>query len=284
MQSTIRKKLDEAIRSSKTGFCLGIDPDKTAILDIARESSDGNAIERALIYYSSKLLETVRPFASVVKFQSAYFESFGPPGVSALWEATKKARELGYLVILDAKRSDISTTMTAYGEMAFDVFGADILTVTPYMGFETVSALGKWLSSGCGIYVVLVSSNPSGWDIQGLPAQSGTVLFESVFKDFTEKSQVLGISESIGYVVGATKVESLSESVWAQLLGFPLLLPGVGAQGAEKTARLENMTGAGLNLFPISRGVTAQWGGNDLQYWKSVADRAKYWACHFCHE
>ena len=277
------EKLKTAIHSRRTSFCLGIDPDHRAIMDMASSGGAG-AIERALFEYSGELLRRARAYTEVVKFQSAFFECFGAPGFAGLCSSVKYAKDLGYFVILDAKRSDIATTMRAYGKMAFEALDADVLTITPYLGFDTVSALAPWLEKDRGIYVVLASSNPSGSDIQEFASASSEQLFESVMRGFILRARQLGFDKSIGFVVGATKVEQISQETWSNLLEYPLLLPGIGAQGAEKIGRLESMGGCRSHLFPISRAVVAEWEGNTSDYWSGVESRAKDWSCLFYHD
>jgi orotidine-5'-phosphate decarboxylase len=199
-----------------------------------------------------------RGLAPMVKFQSAYFEAYGAVGVAALKDAIARARGLGFIALLDAKRGDIASTMHAYGRMAFDYMQADAMTVTPYMGFDVVEPLSPWLRSGHGIYAVWVTSNPSGRTVQELPLVAPHEnVAGAVLRQLSIDCAARGLGSAWGVVLGATKIATLSDTQLATLQGIPLLIPGVGAQGGAVDARLQAvMTASGAAVVAQSRSLS----------------------------
>lgn len=241
----LRRKIAEV----GNGLCVGIDPPLDGLPPFFRDELAKRGARDYLETYAAVLIEATAGIAPAVKFQSAYFEAHGAPGFEALEAAIAKARSRGLVTILDAKRGDIASTMAAYGVMAFERMQADALTITPYMGMDVVEPLIPWLKAGHGVYVVWVSSNPSGALLQDTVAEP---LLDALIAFFGER----GIKEALGLVLGATKVESLRPEILAKLGTTSLLMPGVGAQGGTVTSRIKALiAGSGAVLVPLSRGV-----------------------------
>lgn len=242
-------RLKRKIAQVGNGLCVGIDPPLDGLPPFFQDELAAHGPGAYLTAYANALIEAAAKVAPSVKFQSAYFEAHGAEGFAALTQAIAKARELGLVTILDAKRGDISTTMAAYGQMAFKHMQADALTITPYMGLDVVEPLIPWLKAGHGVYVVWVSSNPSGALVQDLVAEP---LLDALLAYFKER----GVSDSLGLVLGATKVEALPARLLPKLQATSLLMPGVGAQGGTVTSRIKELISAtGTVLVPLSRGV-----------------------------
>src|SRR5262245_5391366 len=127
-------RLAEAVRHKGTALCVGLDPRRES-LPIAFRDHDPAAGYEA---FCLRVLEIVAPVVGVVKPQSAFFEACGPAGMVALQRVLRRAKELGLVTILDAKRGDIASTAAAYAEAAFTAFDADSLTVNPYLGRDAV--------------------------------------------------------------------------------------------------------------------------------------------------
>lgn len=237
------------LRQAKTHLCLGIDPplslaEKNPSLKIPtffwdqwRKNDRVGWLER----YGTALLEASKGLVPAVKPQAAYFEALGYEGFRVLGGLVKKAREFGFLTILDVKRGDIATTMEAYGHMAFEAFGADSMTVTAYMGMDVIRPLIPWMQRGKGVYVVWISSNPSGGEIQNLCAPK---LLQSLV-EFSRENEV---NTSLGVVYGATKLPLIGGTFESELNKFNLLMPGIGAQGGQVT---ESLTGL-LKIHPTA--------------------------------
>ncbi len=241
-------RLAAAIKASGHALCVGIDPHADAPSLAFLED------------FSTAHVEAAAGVAPAVKFQAAFYEALGSPGVAVLEKSVRRAKDRGLLVILDAKRGDISTTMKAYGTMAFDGMGADALTVTPYMGLDVVEPLRPWLERGRGIYAVWISSNPSGALVQDRIA--GPLLTE-----LERQMAAWGVLGGLGLVVGATRLDALAASgLLDRVRDHALLMPGVGAQGGIVTPRLAALLTSGASLVPISRGLSAPLDTNWLKY------------------
>lgn len=257
------EKILSQIEKTKTQLCVGIDPP----LDIENLSVSksfprffleqwkkiGHAgwIER----YSYALIEAARGMVPGIKPQSAYFEAAGYQGLRVLEDILVKAKKYDLTTILDVKRGDISTTMTAYGHMAFETLNADSMTVTAYMGTDVILPLLPWIKRGKGLYIVWISSNVSGAQIQNLCA-SHLLHFLQKFSDENNLDQDLGL------VYGVTKLEPSSKWSDSDLRKFYLLMPGIGPQGGKVTADLgEFLRSHTSALIPQSRAI----GQLDLQ-------------------
>src|SRR5439155_12305860 len=149
--SPFTDRLAEAVRKHGP-LCVGLDPRwealPKAIRDLTRPHTPDVRAAIAVNNFCTRVLELVRPFCGVVKPQAAFFEMFGTEGLAVLQLVLRRAKELGFVTILDAKRGDIASTATAYADAAFagcsiegetfPVWNADALTVNPYLGRDAV--------------------------------------------------------------------------------------------------------------------------------------------------
>ncbi|MGI0023404.1 MAG: orotidine-5'-phosphate decarboxylase [Nitrososphaeraceae archaeon] len=117
-------------------LCLGLDPNINRMPD--KDLYDDQDVPYVYDRFCTNLLKSLRSIIKIVKFQSAYFEAAGPQGLISLRHVISDAKKLGYYTILDAKRSDISTTAEAYAKAAFDIYDADALTILPFMGEKSI--------------------------------------------------------------------------------------------------------------------------------------------------
>jgi orotidine-5'-phosphate decarboxylase len=237
MQTTITlparfsDRLATAIDAAGAPACVGLDP----VLDKlpAELQSAGDPVS-ALGNFSFGVIDAVAGIVPVVKPQSACYERFGAPGVAVLREAIAHARRRGLLVLLDAKRGDIGVTADHYaaatlGEPA-DTHGADAVTVSGYMGPDTVEPFVK---PGKGAFVLVRTSNPGSDAVQSARLQDGRtvaeLLADIVASLGTERVGERGLSD-IGAVVGATKASD-GRALRARMPSQVFLVPGFGAQG-----------------------------------------------------
>lgn len=247
---------------SKSLYCLGIDPtfhlhlECNPFLKAERERLGDNIqlTERACL----ALLDACQNNALVgkVKFQSAYFEALGAKGFDLMFSLSKTAHSRGLGVLVDAKRGDISSTMAAYGQCFLGKTYVDALTVTPYMGMDVIKPLVPWLKLGKMIYVVLSSSNQSGFDFHSQELADGRTVAEYMFDNILE--HFYDHREQIGFVVGATIVDKLSARFIAKLQSSRILLPGFGAQGAQVNDAITSLIQASGSdvTVPVSRGFS----------------------------
>jgi orotidine-5'-phosphate decarboxylase len=213
-------------------LCVGVDPSSALLAAWGLEDSAAGVSQ-----LSMTVLEAVSDVAAAIKPQVAFFERHGSAGLAALEGLLAEARGLGVLVVADAKRGDIDSTMAAYGDAWLrdeSPLAADALTITAYLGFGAMAAVvDQARRSGRGLFCVVASSNPEGRSLQEANTASGlsveaSLLAELAASNASELVAGAGLG-SLGAVVGATR--SVGNLDLASLRG-PYLVPGVGAQGA----------------------------------------------------
>jgi orotidine-5'-phosphate decarboxylase len=196
-----------------------------------------------------------------VKPQAAFFEQYGPPGMAALAEVIRYARQKDLLIILDGKRNDIGSTAEAYAEAylgADSAWGADALTVSPYLGDDSLSPfVVRAAATGSGIFVLVKTSNPGGGAFQDYQGAEGP-LFRRVAEHVERLArETLGQSGygAVGAVVGATYPDQLAELRQAMPHAW-LLIPGFGAQGGSAKDVTAGFDERGLGaIVNNSRGI-----------------------------
>ncbi|MFC7217755.1 orotidine-5'-phosphate decarboxylase [Streptomyces polyrhachis] len=232
-------------------LCVGIDP-HAALLASWGLNDDVAGLER----FAMTVVEALADRTAVLKPQSAFFERFGSRGVAVLEKAAAAARAAGALVLMDAKRGDIGSTMGGYAAafLAKDSpLFSDALTVTPYLGYESLRpALEAAHVSGSGIFVVTLTSNPEGGEVQRAVAANGATVGQAMLAHIAAENAGAAPLGSVGAVVGATLADPGADL----MVNGPLLAPGIGAQGATP-ADLPALFGRALrNVVPsASRSV-----------------------------
>jgi len=226
-------KLAAAI-ATRGPVCVGIDPHPELL-----RAWDLPASVDGLARFCDICVQAYAGFA-VAKPQVAFFESYGSAGFAVLERTMAALRDAGVLVLADAKRGDIGSTMAAYAQAwAGDgPLAADAVTASPYLGFGSLQPLlDLAAANGRGVFVLAATSNPEGASIQRALAGGRTVAQSIVDDAGAVNSAGLPEPGSVGVVVGATleQVPDVSD------LGGPVLVPGVGAQGG----RPESLGGLG---------------------------------------
>ena len=226
----------------KSQLVVGLDPRLDLLpMELRGEAVLGRAAAASSVARFCKgIVDAVGPYVVAVKPQTAFFEALGSDGFRALEEVSDYARGAGLLVLMDAKRGDIGSTSRAYAEAFLeprDVGSplADAMTASPYLGQDSVEPfLAACRRHGAGVFFLVRTSNAGAADVQDLAMSDGNPLWHHVALLVHEWGEPLvgesGMS-SIGAVVGATLPRAVSEA--RRLLPHsPMLLPGVGAQGA----------------------------------------------------
>lgn len=207
-------------------LCVGIDP-HPALLREWGLSDDVAGLE----VFSRTVVDAVADRVAVLKPQSAFFERHGSRGISVLEHVLADARSAGALVILDVKRGDIGSTMQAYAEAYLSVGSpllADAVTVSPYLGFGSLTPMLEMASSsGSGVFVLALTSNPEGSSVQRARRPDGRSVAQTVIESVRHVNGDAAPMGSVGAVVGAT-VDSPGFDLD---INGPLLAPGLGAQG-----------------------------------------------------
>lgn len=270
-------RLAEAVRA-KGPLCVGIDPRWESLPKSIRDAAV-NQPSIALEVFGLKVLELVRPFAAIVKPQAAFFEWFGPDGMSGMQELLRAAKEMGFVTILDAKRGDIASTAEAYAHAAFGpTWDADALTINPYLGRDAVEPfLSAAKKAERGTFVLVRTSNPGAGLFQDLVCD-GKPLYrhvaDEVAKWNAETIGACGLGD-VGAVVGATHPKELAE-LRAAMPDVWLLVPGYGAQGGTaadvKAAYRPDGLGAIVNS---SRGVTFPFKPDDPNWEAKIVEAAR---------
>jgi len=270
MNQHFTTRLHEAIVQKKTPALVGIDPRFHFLPDELQERAtsareeESQAKARAFTEFSCRLIDVVAPLVPAVKPQAAFFEQLGPPGSAALADVMQHARKSGLIVICDAKRGDIGSTADAYAHAylaganaSATPWGADCLTVNPYLGADTLEPFVKICQQrGAGIYVLVRTSNPGSGEFQDRQSE-GRRLFEHV-ACIVEKLAAQTSENAwgaVGAVVGATYPEELAQ-LRQMMPHAPLLVPGYGSQGGTAADVAAAFTDDGFGaIVNSSRGI-----------------------------
>jgi orotidine-5'-phosphate decarboxylase len=267
-------RLAAAVRAKGTALCVGLDPRWESLpLSLRGRHADPAAACEA---FCLRALEVVAPLVPVVKPQSAFFEVLGPPGMTALGNVLRRAKELGLVTILDAKRGDIASTAAAYADTAFRTYDADALTVNPYLGRDAVEPfLTTARRLGRGLFVLVRTSNAGAGLFQDLLCD-GRPLYQHVAAAVAawgrENLGECGLGD-VGAVVGATHPAEL-RLLRGQLPEAWILVPGYGAQGGTAADVRAALRADGLGaVVSSSRGVTFPFGPDEPD-WEAAVERA----------
>jgi orotidine-5'-phosphate decarboxylase len=233
---TFGRKLFDSFEN-KGQLCVGIDA-HASLLDHWGLDDDVNGLD----YFANSVVDGAAGQVGIVKPQVSFFERHGSAGFAVLERVTHRANDAGLLVIADAKRGDIGSTMDAYLDAWLgknSPFYADTVTVSPYLGMETsTSLMGEHLENGKGLTVLVATSNPEGALLQKARTESG----ETVAADIWHKLELLnrlndGPGDRLGSfaaVLGATlQFKRFGLEIEQSGVKTPILAPGFGAQGAE---------------------------------------------------
>lgn len=272
-------RLAEAVKIKGNPVMVGLDP-RLAQLPAGLRPAGAKPSwqEQAEAYrtFCRGIIDVVAPLVPVVKPQAAFFEQLGPAGMVALAEVIAYARQQGLLVVFDGKRNDIGSTAAAYadgilGPPDVSAWGADALTVSPYLGDDSLMPFVEVAESrGAGIFVLVKTSNPGGAIYQDLLC-TDRPLYEQVAGHVEDMAHgTLGTCGygAVGAVVGATYPEQLFE-LRGMMPHTWFLVPGYGTQGGKAedvvAALDENGLGAVINnsrgiIFAHARAEYAQFG------------------------
>ncbi len=268
--TTFSDRLADQIRSKKTPVLVGLDPRWAQIPESLKQNkSESNLQDVAEVYetFCKAIVDVVAPLVPAVKPQAAFFEQYGPLGMQCLSNVISYASSKGLLVILDGKRNDIGSTATAYaagliGPGGTSPWGADALTVSPYLGDDSLTPFVDVANDrNGGLFILVKTSNKGGAQFQDL-VFDGKPLYrrvgEYVEQLAEESAQKTGTKcgyGNIGAVVGATWPTQLTE-LRAALPHVWFLVPGYGSQGggAKDVAGAFDENGLGA-IINNSRGV-----------------------------
>ncbi|MGY4099214.1 orotidine-5'-phosphate decarboxylase [Nocardia sp. R16R-3T] len=205
-------------------LCVGIDP-HPGLLASWGLTDDVDGVEA----FAEICIEAFGGRVALIKPQVALFEAHGSGGIAVLERAIEALRASGTLVLADAKRGDIGSTMDAYARawLGDGPLGSDAVTVSPYLGFGSLApALTLAQANGRGVFVLAATSNPEGAQVQRALAEDGRTIAQTMV-DAAARCNADQEFGSVGIVLGAT----LTEAPDLAGLNGPILMPGIGAQG-----------------------------------------------------
>lgn len=226
-------------------LCVGLDSDYELIPEKIKRrcfvTGRADQIGAAIFDFNREIINKTWDLVCAFKPNIAFYEAWGPEGIDALIRTIKwiKLKTSDVPIILDAKRADIGNTNNGYVRMAFEILGVDAITVSPYLGSETMKPFLERKDKG--IFVLCRTSNPGAgefqsWDITGDVVPGGYMpLYKYVAYQVAREWNKSG---NCGLVVGATAPAELSEV--REVVGdMPILIPGIGAQGGDLEATVK---------------------------------------------
>ncbi len=225
-------KLSAAWAANDSLLCVGFDPDLDKLPAQFRTDPDG------IFNFCREIMDATADLACSFKPQIAYFAALGAERQLEQICAYARANYAHIPLILDAKRGDIGATARQYAREAYDRYGADAVTVNPYMGSDSVEPYMEW--SERGVIILCRTSNAGGSDLQFLNVD-GKPLYQHVARLVAQQWNSNG---QCALVVGATFPEELAQ-VRAIVGDMPLLVPGIGAQGGDIAATVKSGKTAG---------------------------------------
>ena len=238
-------KITLKTREIGSPLCLGLDPHSNLIPKLFKNDLHKLSIKN-IEDFLFEIIDITKNKVVALKPQVAFFEEWGPDGMSLLVKISKLAKENNIPIIMDAKRGDIGSTSEAYakawlGQKSF--FKADAITINPWIGVETLLPFIELANeTNSGVFILLKTSNPGSKDLQDLKVDG-----KKVFLHLSEKLSKIIVSNlgesgfsNVGIVVGATKPQEAL--LIRQILPKALfLIPGYGAQGAKSSDALAGL-------------------------------------------
>ena len=255
MDKLIIDKLYERVEERGV-VCLGLD---TAVEYLPSHVLEGRTLSEALFHFNKEIIDATLDVVACFKVQIAYYEALGIEGLIAYKNTLQYLREKDAIIIADIKRGDIAATASQYAKAHFTGdFEADFITLSPYMGMDSIEPYLPYMKEGIkGVFVLVRTSNPGAEDFENLDIVGGKKLYNAVGDRLTEMGQEVkgkyGYTQ-IGGVIGCTHVEEGKE-IRSRYNDMFFLIPGYGSQGgkAEDVALyLNNGNGGVVNS---SRGI-----------------------------
>jgi len=237
-------RLEARARQIDSLLCVGLDPHAA---DLTAPTAE------AARRFCLRLIEATADVAAAFKPNAAFFEALGPDGFATLRDVIAAVPD-GVPVLLDAKRGDIASTAEAYAHAAFEMLGADAITLSPYLGRDSLEPF--LVNPERGVFLLCKTSNPGAGDLQDLPLADRQP-YQRLFERVATLACGWNTNDNLGLVVGATHPEALA-AVRKLAPELWILAPGVGAQGGDLAAALRaglRQDGLGL-LVPVSRQIS----------------------------
>jgi orotidine-5'-phosphate decarboxylase len=239
--------------SAKGQLCVGLDPSAEQLQKWGIDYSATGAEK-----FCNLIIDASQNRVGILKPQVSFFEQFGPEGFVSLQRILDRANNEGFLVIADAKRGDIGSTMDGYAKAWIESeapFRADAITVSPYLGPDSLTSFCSIATANeKGVFVLAATSNPEARASQSASVEGGESVAGNVVS-FASSVNQEGFG-SVGVVLGAqTDLPGMGIDI-TDLASIPILAPGFGAQGAKLTDATELFGTLSSNvIFSVSRSV-----------------------------
>ena len=217
-------KLAGAERANRSLLCIGLDPDPARFPGPMKDDAS------RIFDFCAAIVDATRDLVIAYKPQIAYFAANRAEDQLERLIAHIHLRAPDVPVILDAKRGDMGSTAEQYAREVFDRYGADAVTLSPFLGFDSIEPYLR--HAGKGVILICRTSNPGGGDLQDQVLSSGERLYEHIARLAAGPWNTAG---QIGLVVGATYPAEIAR-VRELAPRLPLLIPGIGAQGGDAAA------------------------------------------------
>lgn len=236
--------------------CLGLDTDASYI---PQHILSGKSLDEAIFQFNKEIIDATLDVVACYKVQIAYYEALGLAGIIAYKNTLQYLREKDAIIIADIKRGDIAATASQYAKAHFTGdFEADFITLSPYMGMDSIEPYMPYMESGKkGVFVLVRTSNKGAEDFENLDIKGRKKLYNEVADKITEAGQIVKGNcgyTAIGGVIGCTHVEEGKE-IRNRYSNMFFLIPGYGAQGGtakDVALYLKNGNGGVVNS---SRGI-----------------------------
>lgn len=245
------RRLDAHLEKTASRVCVGLDPDARSLPEGTRPDRQG------LVRFLTSIVDATAPYVAAYKPNIAFYEALGIDALHALVDVVDHIHDhTDAVVILDVKRGDVGHTATAYAQAAYTHFRADAVTVSPYMGHDSVDPFAEDPTKG--VFVLARTSNRGAADLQDLRVEersgASTVQTAPLYLAVARRISEWNKNGNLGLVAGATwpgEIERLREAVGD---GLPFLVPGVGAQGGDARTSAQAAADANGRGFLINSG------------------------------
>lgn len=256
-----KDRVIETIKKRNSALCVGLDTEPGKLPDVLKNEKD------PVLKFNKEIIEATKEFTAAYKPNLAFYEQFGTKGFG-YFEKTLEYIGDDVLKIADAKRGDIGNTSKKYAHAFFEHFNCDAITLSPYMGEDSVSPFLE--REDKGVFILALTSNKGSFDFQMQKMADGRFLYETVI----EKINSWNEKKNCGLVVGATHPQ-MFEGIRKLAPDLPYLIPGIGAQGGdlENTVRYGFVKNDVLALVNSSRGIIFASNGPDFA--ERAAEEAK---------
>ena len=240
MDLSFNQRLKELCINKNNYLCIGLD------IDIDKFPKGRDISLEGMESFGKEVIDRTVDFCPIYKPNFAFFERYGSKGYLLL-EKLVSYIDGRSIVIADAKRGDIGNTSSQYAKSILDSMGCDAITISPYMGVDSIEPFIQ--NKKKGVFILAVTSNPGARRIQ----DHGGVEFP-LYKKIIEMAKELNYFDNIGLVVGATQKDVL-EDVRKQSVNMPWLIPGIGSQGGDLSSALNISHSNGIGIINVSRGI-----------------------------